>query len=642
MKAWRPRARGRKAAAFPFSDSESGSGEAEPAHWGEDPALEALAGNLLEKEAATGRDAEGAEEAPEDELPVVIDDGDLGPRTERLLSGLWASRLQEQIEVFADVLPDGELRDLALQACIISQACFVGGGTFRLEGGRHLALLVDLHALVTVGYCLYSLAAPEPRTLVVEELAVAEARRGKGLGRRLVKWAEDAARTERCSSVSVASSSSLDRLLHPLGFQAAGGEEGGGPRRWKLPLEERAPGADAWACPLARKGAKEEGAKAQERGLPEFEALAGRMRLVCFLASHVSSRERLDRLVDTLASIARQEPYGPPEVFMSWSASTQALREGARAVLEGFRGQIPGLHALEQDAQLSQFLHHASSLRKAGTDFRADGWVLFSDDDDLWHPRRYFEFLYAASQVHADANVKSVAAFGHAQLRLNVAPRAVRPEDVDKLLLQGPLVCGLTDAEKKSMDIPEYFDVAVRNEQFKNFLLRTPRTILASKFCDRRFVLQFSVQGWGVRWFRPTCWLYYYSRADGITLAEDGSYKGGASFAVSVTDADQKAAERHERSRPLAGNHHVSRLAADEVAFLVASIRASIEEQVITLESLDKGWVKADQLRIVSAMAVQSRAGVAEEDTRLWAWGSGLAWDVAREVCKAIFVQIAE
>jgi len=247
-----------------------------------------------------------------------------------------------------------------------------------------------------------------------------------------------------------------------------------------------------------------------------------------------------------------------------------------------------------------------------------------------------------------------VAAFGHVKLCFNIEPRAERPKDVDKLLMQGPRVCACTNAEQESADVPEYFDVAVRNEQLKNFLLRTPQRILAHKFCDRRFMLQFSIRCGGVRWFRPESWLYFYSRAECINLEDLAEAKGGASFSVQVTESDRQiAASFSSRQHGLADagggpkgkRHPVEQFSLKEVTVLTASLRECMEEQFITLESLDQGLVRSEQLQMMCSLAVQARAGMCGLDLLRgwrWDWACAIAGSVAREVCASMRVDIVE
>merc|ERR1719401_2550671 len=99
---------------------------------------------------------------------------------------------------------------------------------------------------------------------------------------------------------------------------------------------------------------------------------------------------------------------------------------------------------------------------------------------------------------------------------------------------------------------------------------------MASKFCDRRLVA--AIIDWAesegtVRWFTPESWLYFYSRADGITEVKQGAdYAGGASFGLTIGEADHILADS-----PGADGGGLKRY---DVLFLAANLRAGIEEMV--------------------------------------------------------------
>ena len=222
--------------------------------------------------------------------------------------------------------------------------------------GRRIALLVDTVLVATVGYCLYDAGGSDDDGLRIEELAVAESCRGSGHGTSLLRWALAAAVTLRARRVTLSCAEDQVPFFSRLGFRTA--RERGpdwttglqhmqallpdqrdlGPEVWEQdgPADATASPQPTWPCGGGGGGAE-----------PAVGAL-----LLCFLASHISSTERVERFADTLASVARQEPRGPPELFVSWSATTPELREQARSMLAGAASAIPGLVSLEQDAQL--------------------------------------------------------------------------------------------------------------------------------------------------------------------------------------------------------------------------------------------------------------------------------------------------
>jgi len=361
------------------------------------------------------------------------------------------------------------------------------------------------------------------------------------------------------------------------------------------------------------------------------------VRLLCLLASHISSAERLERFSETLASVALQAPYGPPELVISWSATSPELRDEAKALLATVN--FAKVRILEQKEQLSQFQHIRTCLFEATAKSPQGGfWVFFSDDDDLWHPARYSEYLQIVDAAHADAATWAVASRTHAKPS---RARASCPEEVDVLLRQGPSTCMLTDAKPyinaggadpgpaHLAHFPEYFDFALRAERLADFMRWTPAKILANRFCDRRLANQLLSEDYAgrVRWFKPKGWLYFYSRTGGVTEQKAGSYSGGASMSV-VVDAQDREVARRELKR--SGCQAVME---EGLARLAARLRASVEQQVVCSGSLEMTYVTAADLCVVCDTAVEDAS---KEFPFPDATLQSVVKDVAEEVCAAM------
>mmetsp|Transcript_133392 Transcript_133392/g.414812 ORF Transcript_133392/g.414812 Transcript_133392/m.414812 type:complete len:196 (-) Transcript_133392:46-633(-) len=119
--------------------------------------------------------------------------------------------------VLADVERDPELRELLRQARGLSERAFVNRLCLRdVRGDKHLTLLVDGARAGVLGYCYYQL--PPEGFLWLEQLAVLEGCRGRGLGRRLVQWALERARALGCRAVRVSALASAVPFYRALGF----------------------------------------------------------------------------------------------------------------------------------------------------------------------------------------------------------------------------------------------------------------------------------------------------------------------------------------------------------------------------------------------------------------------------------------
>ena len=82
----------------------------------------------------------------------------------------------------------------------------------------------------------------------------------------------------------------------------------------------------------------------------------GSICLVALLASHLSSRRRLEYLQHCLRSVAAQEEGGVDALYLSWGATDDALCAEAAAMLEVMAMRLPfRLVLLHQRERLSQY-----------------------------------------------------------------------------------------------------------------------------------------------------------------------------------------------------------------------------------------------------------------------------------------------
>ena len=99
---------------------------------------------------------------------------------------------------------------------------------------------------------------------------------------------------------------------------------------------------------------------------PHLVTADGSICLVALLASHLSSRRRLEYLQHCLRSVAAQEEGGVDVLYLSWGATDDALCAEAAAMLEVMAMRLPfRLVLLHQRDRLSQyaFLGYSLTLR---------------------------------------------------------------------------------------------------------------------------------------------------------------------------------------------------------------------------------------------------------------------------------------
>ncbi|CAE8630415.1 unnamed protein product, partial [Polarella glacialis] len=129
-------------------------------------------------------------------------------------------------------------------------------------------------------------------------------------------------------------------------------------------------------------------------------------RLIGLLAAHfaASDHARVDRLRRLLGSVQEQTHRVP--LLMSWSAEdSDGLQDGAGARAQEVLAEFEAsgvVHAMPRlRGRRSQFQHYARLRETLRRNIRTPDekpWVMFSDDDDLWHPRRAEEYLIAIQE----------------------------------------------------------------------------------------------------------------------------------------------------------------------------------------------------------------------------------------------------
>ena len=116
-------------------------------------------------------------------------------------------------------------------------------------------------------------------------------------------------------------------------------------------------------------------------------------RVVIFLASHIDTPARVEAQRQCLRSIHAQTTTAA--LHLSWSASSAALADAMDAMLtEEMRAEALSL-CMRHETRLSQFEHFAALKERMDEHAQAaignaallTTWILFSDDDDVWHTK---------------------------------------------------------------------------------------------------------------------------------------------------------------------------------------------------------------------------------------------------------------
>jgi len=320
--------------------------------------------------------------------------------------------------------------------------------------------------------------------------------------------------------------------------------------------------------------------------------------LIALMAVHIATEGRLKKLQHTLQSIQEQDLSGTGielHVAVSWYAPVPALAAKVQAAFhrlintraphsatvprgnraEG-RGSFSRLASQVQPVSTSQrpltvvtrqterrtqFQHYRAALAAlesqlrhhwsipADSEARHSVWVIFGDDDDLWHPRRAAEFGLA---IKRHPQVEGVGAFAtltragvswhEGQQGVPDCALPVSAGEVDEFMTrgrQGRHVRGANHADDDacqkwlrklckegslSTDIPppeslslEHYDFSPRLRILREFFRRTPEHILEHRLCDLRLCAfletyprlgeEFGLQ---LSFFNADCWMYFY------------------------------------------------------------------------------------------------------------------------------------
>lgn len=265
-------------------------------------------------------------------------------------------------------------------------------------------------------------------------------------------------------------------------------------------------------------------------------------RLIGLLAAHFSAFDhaRVDRLRRLLQSVEGQTHRIP--LLASWSAEDAGPREvasetaagRAEAVFAEFgrRGvvrampRLRGRHAqFEHYSRLNDLLQRHSGDAAAG---EPRPMVVFTDDDDIWHPQRAEEYLVAAA-AQPDADV--LASRAHASPGLSPRLRgSATAEEVTRRLADGQFRLSVS-AERPEAGLfgtatGEYFDIAASPTVLADFFSRHNKRLVANQFADIRFRTCLLKWRNGVYRFLPrragggvgaesapdVRWMYFYDR----------------------------------------------------------------------------------------------------------------------------------
>jgi hypothetical protein len=214
---------------------------------------------------------------------------------------------------------------------------------------------------------------------------------------------------------------------------------------------------------------------------------------VVFLATHLSSRRRVRSLRHCLQSISKQSTTA--ELHISWSA-TPDIEAEVEEMLEAGRFTSPEL-CHHQPKRLSQFRHYlfltrrleAVEERVRTTHGEPVTWVLFSDDDDVWHPSRLEFYCLQLQQSMSEEQrheEQAITCQWYAMPAANGLPPATTAEEVTSWLHGRPARWRINLIPPGSP--AEHWCSLIRLDRLIDFFDVAPEALLSSTYCDTAFV----------------------------------------------------------------------------------------------------------------------------------------------------------
>lgn len=213
------------------------------------------------------------------------------------------------------------------------------------------------------------------------------------------------------------------------------------------------------------------------------------MKLICLIASHINSIQRIDHFMKLLDSIDNQTMK--VDVYISLSHDKKICGQNLNNLVHRLRTT----HTLYLHEYPKKQFEHYTYLTSV-INLPDHSWVIFSDDDDFWHPERVQSYAYAIEQAVLYNFMSDKIIFR----TVRSLTRTERPNlEIDRI-------------DEKSLG--EYFDSAVLLQDLKFFISNLTRDQRIHPYCDVLFNQYIFVRCGGgknkVICFEATNYMYYY------------------------------------------------------------------------------------------------------------------------------------
>lgn len=248
-----------------------------------------------------------------------------------------------------------------------------------------------------------------------------------------------------------------------------------------------------------------------------------RVQLVCFIASVIKEPRRLEFFKQLLKSIQDQEL--PLDGLFISSYIDPSLQTDIQELLRGISSTGTKVHILKQKRPKRQFVQIKELSDRVDKVFpcpqNTESFILFSDDDDLWHPTRtkhYYRIstdadstLFPMLSAICMRESTEIDKFEYPTVCSN-HPEATCAADVDRLI-----ECGCLSFKFNQSDLYEYHEYAVRRYVLREFLTENAWIVNNNRFADMRFryfIATYKVGIMRTAHYIPDQWLYYYRHSN--------------------------------------------------------------------------------------------------------------------------------
>lgn len=348
---------------------------------------------------------------------------------------------------------------------------------------------------------------------------------------------------------------------------------------------------------------------------------------------HTSDARRHEQFRQCARSLATQ--CGRCRILVGVSGSDETMRLKAMdtlrmaATLPASAGNHHQWFVIEATNHNTSQFQHYQSLLPISMALNPYAWLMFLDNDDMFHPMRVYWFQEQAKKLKDNEEMDGFYCGGKLLIDDKIAREKFGDNEAIPLemflegdkSLDGIVDVAATEEENAEKDVTEYFDFCIRSTRLKKFLALTPDLLLAHRFCDVRFADCTQKLKIVKRDHPREEWLLMHYRIrltdrHELFLNRDTKSRKSAMVSVSISDHDRAMAEE-------------TGLQVEEIAFL----RKNVEENVIMMIERDDEGLEHRRKLTVSLLDKRYDNNIV---SRLWQetcnmFSASFAEDLARK-----------